>query len=125
MTSKKNKTIPVTAIEEYRKQLPKPKGVLCMVKEEEFDGVSPGGILLPNITEKTQVLCTGHVIGVGEGMWNQVTCSYEPPPVKVGDRVLFIKVQSHMWEDPSTHVKYWFINMGNLLAELPELPKHK
>lgn len=106
---------------ESRKGVPRPLGVLVMIKEEKAPERTAGGLVLPEITKQTQFLSTGVVIAVGEGYYDNGVLI--KPNVKAGDRVLFPKTSSNAFKDDVTKEEWIFTPTGNLLAVLPEVSK--
>ena len=93
-------------------------GTLVMVREQEHNETTKGGIILTKVSQETQFLTTGIVLSRGRGYYEDgQLISLE---CEVGDRVLFARTSSNVWRDPGTGKDFMFIPASNLLAVVPK-----
>lgn len=97
---------------------PKPLGVLVMVKLDDMEGKTKGGLYMPNITKETQFLVTGTVLDKGPGFYDQGIL--RPIDLEPGDRILFQISSANRWKESASDVdEYVFVQYGNVLAKIP------
>lgn len=84
----------------------KVRGYRVLVKADEIETVSRGGIVIVQ-DEKLEKAAqqTGIVVGVGHTCWYD-----EDPWCKVGDRILFAKYAGRLIVDPDTGEDYMVMN---------------
>lgn len=81
------------------------------LSEEELEGKTASGIIIPETIDKEKPE-QGEVIAVGEGGYDDGTLI--PPPVKVGDRVVFSRYGYD--EVKYEGEEYFIIKSDNILA---------
>lgn len=94
-----------------------PKGHRVLIKAEEVEDRTAGGILLPGEITKRQQLAEirGRVIELGSTAYSD----QEEPFCKVGDRVIFAKYSGIVY-DGKDKVEYRVINDLDIVAKVDE-----
>lgn len=98
-------------------KIPRPLGTFVLIKEDDPEEKSEGGIILTHITHETQVMTTGVVLGKGDGYWDSGVLI--DLPVEVGDRVLFQRMNMQVWKESgkgADNQTYFFVPAGNIVA---------
>jgi len=97
----------------------KPKGHYILIKPDEVQETSEGGIVL-NVDAARELAATtsGEVVAIGPTAW--MAYDYDKPNWKqwavVGERVNFVRHASTLVKDPVTGDKYFVIADENVLT---------
>ena len=93
----------------------KPRGYRILVKADEVETVSAGGIqlVLDQKLERAAQM-RGELVAIGEYAWD----NYKTPWGEVGDYILFSKHAGKIIEDPVTGEDYVIMNDEDLIAVL-------
>lgn len=96
----------------------KPVGHRVLVKVDEYETVTKGGIIIAEtIRDKmTEANIYGVVIAVGPTAW--LAFDNGEPWAKVGDRVAFAKYAGFQIEDPDTKEIFRLLNDEDIMAKI-------
>jgi len=94
----------------------KVKGYRILVKPDEIEKVSKGGIVYAYTDERVEraALQTGRVAGVGNTAWQGE--AFAAPWCKEGDRILFSKHSGRFVVDPTDDAEYLIMNDTDVLC---------
>lgn len=95
-----------------------PAGHRVLVKVEEAEKVTKGGIFIPdNVQDRnTEASTIGEVVAIGPNAW--VGFDDGKPWAKVGDRVAFAQYGGKKITDPETEETFRILNDEDILAVL-------
>ena len=95
-------------------------GHRVLIKLEEIEEVSQGGIVLPTEYDKDlksreeAATTTGYIINIGDTAWQDPGLGGKPW-AEVGDKVIFTKYGSKLVTDPETGQKYAVVNDEDII----------
>jgi chaperonin GroES len=101
-------------------QMIKPAGHRVLVKVEEIEEKTKGGILLPKQVADQQTMANifGTLVAAGPNAWKAFDTG--EPWAKVGDRVAFAKYGGFIIEDPETLEQFRLLNDEDITAVIGE-----
>lgn len=93
-----------------------PAGHRVLVKVEEAEEVTAGGIIVPSTTKdrNTEANIFGTIVAVGQNAWKAFDDGHAW--AGVGDRVAFAKYGGFVIEDPDTKEKFRLLNDEDITA---------
>lgn len=102
-----------------------PTGHRVLIKPDEIEEVSEGGIVLTHTDQAKKLEEAGQVFGtikaIGFQAWKAFGKDHSGEPwAKVGDRVLFSKYSGFYLEDPADGENYKIVNDEDIVAVITE-----
>ena len=99
-----------------------PVGFQILVKPDEIEKVSDGGIVLVQDEKSAKVATTsGTIVGIGPIAWCDYNRNYSDPNyrwVEVGDKVLYARYGGKWIADPNTEEEFVLLRDEDILCKI-------